>query len=128
MKKYLNILAVIISVITMISGLVQVIVPKFVLGIIGAQITPTSAHFFAIVGMFMFLFGGLMLHVVYSAVPSRIAVLWCAFQKLGAAAAVGIGIFNGIFSMLALAVAGFDLISGILFLFYLKILKSDETG
>jgi hypothetical protein len=128
MKKYLSILVAIVSALTMISGLVQVFVPGFVLKVVGAQITPTTTHFFAIVGMFMFLFGGLTLHTVYSASPSRVTILWSAFQKFGASIAVGIGIINGIFSMLAAGVATFDFVSGIILILYLKTLKSDETG
>lgn len=101
--------------------------PGFVLGIIGASVTPTSSHFFAIVGMFMALFGGLMLHAIYSATPQRPAILWCAFQKLGAFAAVSLGVFSGVFSALAMAVAIFDLVSGFLFLYYLKTTKNEEA-
>ncbi len=103
------------------------IMPGFVLGIIGAEITVTSSHFFAIVGMFMALFGGLMLHAIYSAQPQRPAILWCAFQKLGAFAAVTLGVFTGVFSVLAMAVAIFDLVSGAIFLYYLKITKDAEA-
>jgi len=76
--------------------------------------------------MFMFLFGGLMLHTIYRAKPSREAVLWCALQKIGACVAVAIGIYKGLFSFMALGVALFDLFSGILFLYYHRTLKSDE--
>jgi hypothetical protein len=78
--------------------------------------------------MFMALFGGLMLHAIYSAHPNRVAILWCALQKLGAFVAVGLGIFNDIFSIMAGAVALFDLFSGLLFLYYLKTLKASETA
>ncbi len=94
--------------------------PKFVLTTIQGEITSTSAHFFAIVGMFMMLFGGLMIHALYSAQPQRPAIFWCAMQKLGAFAAVGLGVLNGIFGTIALAVAVFDLFSGLLFLYYLN--------
>lgn len=123
MKKCLNILVILISIITVISGLTQAIAPGFVLGFIGAEISPTSAHFFAIIGMFMVLFGGLMLHAVYSPLPQEPAILWSALQKLGAAAAVTLGIYNGIFSIIASAVAAFDLFSGLLFLYYLRTIK-----
>lgn len=125
MKKYLNLAVVLISVSTLIAGFVQMICPSLVLGFVGAQITPASSHFFAIVGMFMALFGGLMLHAVYSAASAPVAVLWCALQKLGAAAAVSLGIANGIFSAAAAGVAAFDLLSGILFLYYLKAVRSE---
>jgi hypothetical protein len=120
MNKYLNLIVIGISVATIISGLVQMISPQTVLTFIQAEITPTSAHFFAIVGMFMTLFGGLMLHAIYSPYPQRPAVLWCAFQKLGAFAAVGLGILSGIFAPIAAAVAIFDLFSGLVFLYYYK--------
>jgi len=120
MNKYVNILVLLISITTIISGLTQMVFPKFVLSTIQADITPASAHFFSIVGMFMLLFGGLMLHSIYSAQPQRPAIFWCAMQKLGAFAAVGLGVLNGIFGTIAMAVAVFDLISGLLYLYYLK--------
>ena len=120
MKKYLNLAVVIISLITLFSGLAQVFMPAVVLNLIGAEATPLSTHLFGIVGMFMALFGGLMLHVAYSARAGQEAIWWCAFQKLGAFAAVSLGVVNGLFSVLALGVALFDLFSGILFLYYIK--------
>jgi hypothetical protein len=120
MNKFLNLIVIVISFATILSGLTQMIMPGFVLAFVGATITDTSSHFFAIVGMFMTLFGGLMLHAVYSAQPQKPAILWCAFQKLGAFVAVGLGIINGIFMPIAAGVALFDLFSGLLFLYYLK--------
>ncbi len=120
MNKYLNPIVIAISIATILSGLVQMISPQTVLTFIKGDITPASSHFFAIVGMFMTLFGGLMLHAIYSAYPQQPAVLWCALQKLGAFAAVGIGILNGIFAPIAAAVALFDFFSGLVFLYYLK--------
>lgn len=120
MNKFLNLIVIAISLATILSGLTQLIMPGFVLSFIGAEITKTSSHFFAIIGMFMALFGGLMLHAVYSAQPQKPAILWCAFQKLGAFVAVGLGIINGIFMPIAAGVALFDLFSGLFFLYYLK--------
>jgi hypothetical protein len=128
MNRFLNLLVVGISLATVVSGLAQVVAPSFVLGVVGAEITPTSAHFFAIVGMFMALFGALMLHTVYSARTSTAAILWCALQKLGAFVAVALGILHQIFSVMAGGVAVFDLLSGVLFLYYLKIVKSGESA
>jgi hypothetical protein len=128
MNRFLNLLVIIISLATIASGLVQIVVPGFVLNFIGAEITPSTSHFFAIVGMFMALFGGVMLHTVYSPHPNQVAVLWCSLQKLGASIAVGLGIVNGIFSIMAGGVALFDLLSGILFLYYLKTRQSIEAA
>ncbi|MEX0882972.1 MAG: patatin [Cyclobacteriaceae bacterium] len=122
-KKYLSLMVVIISLITIISGLLQLISPAFVLGFIGAEITSTSSHLFAIVGMFMALFGSLMLHTIYSAHTSQEAILWCSLQKLGAFVAVSLGVLKGLFALIAIGVAVFDLFSGILFLYFLKIIK-----
>lgn len=120
MKKNLNLLVILISLITILSGFIQMVMPSLVLNLIGAEVSPISSHLFAIVGMFMVLFGGLMIHTVYSAHTSREAVLWCAFQKLGAFIAVGLGVMNGLFALIAIGVALFDLFSGLLFMYYLK--------
>ena len=128
MKRYLRLIIILISIATMLSGITQVIAPAFVLDIIGADINPASKYFFGIVGMFMTLFGGMMLHALYSVHRNDAAVLWASFQKLGAAIAVGAGIFLGIFNGLALSVALFDLASGLIFLWYYRTLKSYEIS
>jgi len=119
-NKYLSLIVVLISVITILSGLTQVVAPHVVLEIIGAEASPASSHFFRIVGMFMALFGGLMLHTLYSADTSPEAVFWCALQKIGAFVAVTLGVVGEIFNLLALSVAIFDLFSGLLFLYFLR--------
>jgi len=127
-KKIIQIIVVLISLATMVSGIVQVIAPRFVLGIVGSEVTSTTAYFFAIVGMFMILFGGLMLTTVYQAIPNRASVFWCALQKLGASLAVILGICHGIFQLPAGGIALFDGLSGILFLYYLSTLSKHETA
>ncbi|WP_417613303.1 patatin [Owenweeksia hongkongensis] len=127
MKKFINLIVVVISVLTVVSGLTQVVMPGFVLIVIGAEVTDISKHLFGIVGMFMALFGSLMLHTVYQTHTSRTAVFWCAMQKLGAFVAVSLGVYNELFSWMALGVAIFDLISGILFLYYIKTLKENAN-
>ena len=107
-----------IAAITVATGLVQAIAPGFILGLISAETTPTSGHFFGIVGMFMVLFGGMLLQALVSSSHHPIAVFWAGLQKLGASAAVGLGVSRGIFSTLALLVAAFDLVSGVLVIRY----------
>jgi hypothetical protein len=102
-----------IAVITVATGAIQIVAPAFVLGTIGAEMTPTTRHLFGTVGMFMALFGGALLHALQRPVERRIVVLWAALQKFGAVAAVGLGVARGLFSPLALGVAGFDLLSGL---------------
>ena len=103
-----------VAAITVVSGLGQLVVPGVVLDVLGAESTPTTRHFFAIVGMFMVIVGGLLLHgLLQPPVPAYVA-LWCALQKAGAVAAVSIGVARDLFGGLSLAVAGFDLLSAVL--------------
>ena len=117
-----------IGAVTVLSGLGQAVRPDLVLGVVGGEATPASMHFFGIVGMFMVLFGGLLLHALLSPDPQPAAVLWAGLQKFGAAGAVGLGVLNGIFSPLALAVAGFDLLSGVLILLYRRMSRPSYPG
>jgi hypothetical protein len=112
-------LLTVIAVLTIVSGLVQLFDPSFVLGTMSAEATATSKHFFGIVGMFMALFGGMTLHALLSAVENRIVFTWAGAQKLGASIAVGLGVMNGIFSSVALLVAGFDLATAVVIAVYL---------
>jgi len=117
----------IIAALTFVSGLVQMIDPSFVLKMVGAKIDPTSDHFFAIVGMFMALFGGLMWQVSSDPAVGPKPIFWCALQKVGAATAVPLGVVKGIFSAMALGVAAFDFVSAILlFIYWNNIRKSNQ--
>ncbi len=108
----------IISVITILSGVVQMALPGVILAFMSAQIDPTTKHLFAIVGMFMALFGGLWLHALTRPDAQPVVSLWASLQKIGAFAAVGLGVLHQVFSPLALAVAGFDLLTGLIGLSY----------
>ena len=109
----------IISVLTIVSGLVQMFAPGFVLGTLTGDVTAASKHFFGIVGMFMALFGGMTVHALLSTVEQRIVFYWAGAQKLGACIAVTMGVLNGIFSPLALLVAGFDLSTAVVIVIFL---------
>ena len=114
-----------IALITVVSGLVQMLAPRFVLRLTGSEISPAGAHFFGIVGMFMLLFGGALLQEVFSNPAQPIVALWAALQKAGAVGGVVLGVLKGIFSPLALGVSGFDLISAlIIFSYWRRIRKT----
>ncbi len=113
-----------IGIVTVSSGLMQVFAPGTVLHLVGAEATPTTRHFFAIVGMFMTLFGGLLLHALFSPAHHPAMVFWASLQKFGASLAVGVGVLHDIFSGLALLVAGFDFLSGLLVLWYWSRIRS----
>jgi len=113
-RDYLKLILKLIALVTIVSGLVQMLSPEFVLGFIGGVLTESTLHFFGIIGMFMVMFGGLLLHALSGSQNRSVAVLWCSLQKYGAAVAVTLGVINGLFSWLAIGVALFDLLSGIL--------------
>ena len=117
----LRLILLVIAVLTMVSGAVQMVQPSFVLHLVSGPDNPGTRHFFGIVGMFMVLFGGLAFQALRApegqqALPLR----WAGLQKLGASAAVGLGFLHGLFGATALLVAGFDLLSALLFLLYLR--------
>lgn len=96
------------------TGVLQAAVPQATLGPLKADDSPTVRHFFGTVGMFMACTGSLL--VARPAEPA--VVLMTAAQKIGASAAVGLGVRRGLLSPLALGVAGFDALSGLLALDY----------
>ena len=99
---------------TVAAGLFQVVFPGVVLGVIDGNDDATAKHFFAIVGMFMAIIGSLVLHSIWRNEARRLIEGWGAVQKFGASIAVGLGVANDVFSSLALLVAAFDLLSGII--------------
>ena len=103
-----------IGAITAATGVLQATVPQATLGPLEADDSPTVRHFFGTVGMFMACTGSLL--VARPAEPA--VVLMTAAQKLGASAAVGLGVRRGLLSPVALGVAGFDAVSGLLALDY----------
>ena len=128
LEKLLHRLLVIISILTVLSGLTQMFFPDLVLRILSAQITPTTTHFFATVGMFMVGFGGVFLQSLLSAKPDPVVALWAALQKFGASVLVALGVAHGVFAWLALGVAGFDLVSGLLAILYWRKIAAGGGG
>jgi hypothetical protein len=117
-RGWLSWALVAIGTVTIVTGVVQIIAPRWVLERLSAETTPASLHFFAIVGMFMVLFGGLLLHSLVSTPAPPVPLLWAALQKFGASAAVAMGVMNDVFSQIALIVAVFDFVSGGLVIWY----------
>ena len=127
-EKLLYWLLVLISIATIVSGIVQIFAPGFILGMVGAEITAATRQCFATIGMFMFLFGGMMLQVLLSRQMIAPVFLWAGLQKIGAFVAVGIGVMNHVFSPMALLVASFDLLSGILVFVYMRVASNPAAS
>lgn len=99
-----------IGVMTAATGATQVLAPGVALRLLGGDDTAGARHFLGTVGMFMVCTGS-----VVAARPRDAAVLlMTAGQKAGAAVAVSLGVRRKVLSPLALGVAGFDALSGLL--------------
>lgn len=109
-----------IAVITVFSGAAQIPFGGPILELLGAEPTTAARQLFATVGMFMVVVGGLLLHTLLRPQPAAEVLLWSGVQKAGACAAVAVGVFNGVFAPVALAVAVFDLATAALCLVYLR--------
>jgi hypothetical protein len=105
-----------IAAITALTGALQAAAPGVALGALRAEDSAGARHFFGTVGMFMVCTGG----VLIARPDDRAVVAMTAAQKLGAAGAVGLGVRRGVLSPLALGVAGFDALSGLLALDYAR--------
>jgi hypothetical protein len=107
-----------IAFITILTGLAQLAAPALLLPLIAPTVGRTGWQLFATVGMFMALFGGMLLHALHSAQKNALQVVlpWSAAQKIGASALVAWGVWHSVFFPIALLVASFDLLSGIIFI------------
>jgi hypothetical protein len=103
-----------IAAITAVSGAVQVLGVGRIVRALGTEDTPAVRQGFATVGMFMVIVGGLQWRALKAPEPSPALVGWGAAQKLGAAAAVALGVRRGVFRRRALLVAAQDAASGAL--------------
>lgn len=114
--------------ITVATGAVQVLWPGLVLGELEPRPGRMDRQLFGTIGMFMVVTGGTLDRALAASRPDRGLVLWGAAQKLGASAAMSIGVGRGLYARRALAVAGFDLLSGLGCLAYARQLASTGTS
>jgi hypothetical protein len=96
------------------TGALQAASPRTTLSLLRADDSATARHFFGTVGMFMTCTGSALV----ASVDHRPVLLMTAAQKLGAAAAVGLGVRRGLLAPVALGVASFDAVSALLALDY----------
>jgi hypothetical protein len=102
---------------TFFSGLLLIAFQRFVLDILSAPTTTSDRLFFAIIGMFMAIVGGLLTQDLLRR-PSRLVVGWSALQKLGASAAMSLAVALSVFSHYGIILAAFDFCSALLAIAY----------
>lgn len=103
-----------IGIITVMSGLGQLLAPGMVLSLIGGDTAPAATQGFATVGMFMMVTGAMLCQHLWRRSAEPTVPFWIGVQKVAAAALVGLGVSRGLFGPIALGVAAFDLVSGLL--------------
>ncbi|TDW30775.1 hypothetical protein [Cryobacterium psychrophilum] len=117
---------VVLALITAITGVAEIVVPRGLLVLLGASPTPLAAQLFGTVGLFMLVVGGLLTRSLLRQVPNRDVVLWAGVQKFGAVVAVSIGVANELFGPIALLVALFDLATAVLLFVYGRRLRTAD--
>ncbi len=99
---------------TFLSGLAVIAVPGVVLDLLSAPTRTSDKLFFAVIGMFMAIVGGLLTQALLRPPPSALVVGWSALQKLGASIAMAFAVALDVFSNLGLALVAFDFLSAVL--------------
>ncbi|WP_158799754.1 patatin [Pedobacter sp. L105] len=123
MKNLIHPIIILISIVTLITGVTQILAPAFLLRLLGAEVSLATIQIFGIIGMFIAIFGGMLIHAnLTSSFDSR-AILWSSFQKFGASIAIFASICTGLFAPIAALAGAFELISGLFFLYYLGLHK-----
>jgi hypothetical protein len=112
-----------IAAMTALTGAVQAAAPRNMLEPLAAQNDEATRHLFRTVGMFMVVVGGGLTASLVRGRGDPDVVFFAAVQKVGAAGAVGLGVKRRVFSPLALVVAGFDFLSGVLAFDYWRRLR-----
>ncbi|MCU1346558.1 MAG: hypothetical protein JWL70_2824 [Acidimicrobiia bacterium] len=102
------------GVITAASGVAMMLRPKPLLRMAGASAEQPAPFLFGVVGMFMTLSGGLLAQGAAARPADRRALQYSLAQKVGATAAVGLGVKRGRYKRRALLVASFDAASAAL--------------
>jgi hypothetical protein len=89
-----------------------------VLDILSAPTTTSDRLFFAIIGMFMAVVGGMLTQTLLRPPPSELVVGWSLVQKLGASGAMALAVAIGVFSYYGIILSGFDFCSSLLLVAY----------
>ncbi len=102
-------LSVLVGALTAFFGLLVLAFPKTMLDLLDADKPDPSSYLFGIVGVFILLFGGLLIDAARRANPPPVALFWCVLQKCASVLVLLIALITGVFGALALLVAAFDI-------------------
>ena len=118
----IRLLLILIAATTAITGLAQLVAPAWVLAFIAPAPESLGVHFFATVGMFMVITGGMFLQSLLRRSTEPAIPFWIGMQKAAAAVLVAWAILRGLLAPLAYAVAAFDAITAVIaFLFWYRL-------
>ena len=106
-----------IAVGTFLSGLLLIVLQRWILDLLSAPTTTSDRLFFGIIGMFMAIVGGTLTQDLLRQ-PHRFVVGWSALQKAGASAAMSLAVALSVFSYYGIILAGFDFCSALLAIGY----------
>jgi hypothetical protein len=110
------VVARVIGVSTLLSGLSLLLAPRLMLRLLGADADRPAPLLFRVVGMFMGVSGGLLAE----GAEQPMVVRWSIVQKIGATLGVTLGVLTGQYRPRALGVASFDAVSSILLMRMLR--------
>lgn len=110
-------LLIAIAVVTVLSGLVQLVTPDAALTFMGISTSDETVYLFRLVSLLTALFGGALLHTALTGRFERTVLVWAALQKVLSAAAVLLAFVGAILASGTLIVAGYDFLAG-LFVFW----------
>lgn len=117
-RSWVDWLLIAVAIITILSGLIQIIMPETILNTMGISPVSETIYFFRIVSLLTGLFGGGLLHAALFSQDMPVILLWASLQKLLGAAAVILAVLSGLLASGALAAAGYDFITGLFILWY----------
>lgn len=115
---------ILISTITIVSGLAQLFAGERVLGIIAPTASGAEVHLFQTVGMFMVITGAMFLQSLLTRSKEGAIPFWISVQKFAAAVLVLIAWAKGYFLWITLGVAGFDAFTGLLAFVFWRRMRS----
>ena len=111
-------LLIAIAVITLLSGIGQLLLPDAALTFMGVNPLPESRYLFRLVSLLTALFGGVLLHTSFPGQYDSVVLLWAGLQKLFGAAAVLLAVLGGLIASQTLLIAGYDALAGVYVLWF----------